>query len=636
MFPHLCRQMLLGLLGLAILGSAQAQTPDQDKLLAYLRQHYQRSDHLIPMRDGVRLYAVIYAPRDQRRRYPFLLLRTPYGVGPYEKDKYRLQLGPSRRFVEEGYIFVYQDVRGRYLSEGEFVNMRPLRESYSRPQDIDESTDTYDTIAWLLQQVPNHNGKVGLWGISYPGFYAAAGMVRAHPALKAVSPQAPIADWFFEDFHHHGAFFLPHAFNFFASFGVPRPKPTTQHAPPFRHGTPDGYQFFLDLGPLKNANTRYFHHRIAFWDEILAHPNYDDFWASRNLLPHLRRVAPAVLTVGGWFDAENLYGALQVYAAVEKQNPGIFNALVMGPWSHGGWAGKSGDRLGNIYFGSHTAPFFQEHILLPFFNHHLKDKEDPHLPEAYLFETGANRWRRLERWPPAERQEQTLYFHERGQLSFTPPTDRERPWEEYLSDPQHPVPYTENITVGMDPTYMTADQRYAARRPDVLTYQTEVLKHPLTLVGPLEAELWVSTSGTDADWIVKVIDVFPPDAVDYPQMAPGQHLGGYQMLVRSEVFRGRFRNSYRRPEPFVPNQPTRVRIPLQAVFHTFLPGHRLMVQVCSTWFPLVDRNPQKYVPNIYEAEAEDFQTATQRLYHIPEHASCLHLGVWPQAAAPPR
>jgi putative CocE/NonD family hydrolase len=627
------RRLCLPLLVLALL-AAPGRGQEPKDLAAYIRQHYSRSDHLIPMRDGVRLYTVVYAPKNKDQTYPILLNRTPYGVGPYDKDKFRKSLGPNPLFVKEGYIFVYQDVRGRYMSEGVFVNMRPELDRHPTPKDTDESTDTYDTISWLLRHVPGHNGKVGQYGISYPGFYTSCGMINAHPALKAASPQAPIADWFFEDFHHQGAFFLPHAFNFFAVFGQPRPKPTPKGAPPFKHGTPDGYQFFLDLGPLGNANARYFHHRIAFWDEIAEHPNYDVFWQARNLLPHLHKVAPAVMTVGGWFDAENLYGALKTYAAVEKQNPGIFNVLVMGPWRHGGWATKDGDRLGNIYFGSRTAAFFQEKIELPFFNHFLKGKGEHGLPEAYLFETGANRWRKFDRWPPAGLQEKTLYLHSGGRLAFEPPAGQGEDHDEYVSDPTRPVPYTENVTTRMDPTYMTADQRYAARRTDVLTYQTHVLKKSLTLAGPLVADLWVSTSGTDSDWVVKVIDVFPSDAKDYPGMTPGQHLGGYQMLVRSEVIRGRFRKSFRKPEPFVPNQPTRVRVQLQDVLHTFAKGHRIMVQLSSTWFPLVDRNPQKYVDNIFHAEAKDFISATQRVYHSVGQPTCLRVGVLPAETGP--
>jgi putative CocE/NonD family hydrolase len=628
---RLARLAILGLLLLAaalLSGAAPAQQKNDD-LAAYIREHYVRSDHRIPMRDGVHLFTVVFAPRETSETYPLLMRRTPYGAVPTGKDRFPKTLGPNPLFAREKYIFVYQDVRGRYLSEGEFVNMRPQLDAHAGPKDIDESTDTYDTIAWLLKHVPNHNGKVGLTGISYPGFYAAAGMINAHPALKAVSPQAPIADWFFDDFHHHGAFFLPHAFNFFAVFGQPRPEPTSKRAPPFKHGTPDGYQFFLDLGPLKNADPRYFKGQVAYWNEMARHPNYDAYWQARNLLPHLRKVAPAVLTVGGWFDAEDLYGALKTYAAIEKQNPGIVNALVMGPWSHGGWAGKVGDRLGNVSFGAPTAPYFQAQIELPFFNYFLKGKGPDHVPEARVFETGVNRWREFDHWPPQGLVKKSLYFRGSRRLDPDPPADDDDAHDDYVSDPAHPVPYTETITTRMDPAYMTDDQRFASRRTDVLSYQTRALEKDVTLAGSLRADLWVSTSGTDADWVVKLIDVFPPDAKDFPGMAPGEHLGGYQMMVRSEVIRGRFRNSYAKPEPFVPRQPSRVKLELQDVLHTFQKGHRVMVQVCSTWFPLVDRNPQKYVPNIFEADAADFVPARQSVYRSRQHPTRLEVGVLP-------
>ncbi len=598
----------------------------------YVRANYTRTDHRVPMRDGVRLYTVVYAPKDTSRAYPILMMRTPYSVAPYDQDQYRLPLGPNRHFAKEGYIFVYQDVRGCYLSEGQFENMRPHLRTRKTGRDIDESTDTHDTIDWLLKHVPGHNGKVGLWGISYPGFYAAAGMIDAHPALKAVSPQAPIADWFFDDFHHHGTVFLPHTFNFFANFGQPRPEPTTRRARPFEYGTPDGYQFFLDLGPLKNVNERHFRDRIGFWNRMIEHPNYDEFWQARNLLPHLRNVAPAVMTVGGWYDAEDLYGIFHTYQAVEKQNPGIVNTLVVGPWPHGGWSRGEGRRLGNIDFGAPTTHYFQQHVELPFFNHHLKGKGACGLPEAFVFEVGPNRWRKFDRWPPRGVQKKSLYLHPGGRLAFDPPAAAKDAYDEYVSDPARPVPFTEAIATGMTIEYMTDDQRFASRRPDVLVYQTAVLREDVTLAGPMRADLRVATSGTDSDWMVKVIDVFPDDAPDTPATAPGRRMGGYQMMVRSEAMRGRFRNSYAKPEPFVPNEAARVGVPLQDVLHTFRKGHRIMVQIHSTWFPLVDRNPQKYVPNIFLAEPRDFVRATQRVYRSRQLPTRIEVGMLPAAA----
>ncbi len=613
------------LLSLLVLAWFQGLAAGQESLPRYIRENYTRQDYLIPMRDGVRLHTVVFSPRDKSQAYPLLINRTPYGVGPYEKAKMRDKLGPNPHFAKEGYIFVYQDVRGRYLSEGEFDNMRPHNPKKFAKTDIDESSDTFDTIDWLLKRVPNHNGKAGLYGISYPGFYASAGMCQAHPAQKAVSPQAPIADWYFDDFFHHGAFYLNHAFNFFSGFGKPRPQPTTKSAERIKHGTPDGYQFFLDLGSLKNVNPRYYKDQVAFWKAFVEHPTYDAFWQARNILPHLKKVAPAVMTVGGWFDAEDLYGPLQTYRAVEKQNPGIFNVLVMGPWAHGQWSRADGAKLGHIHFGANTAEFFQKAIELPFFNHFLKDKGQHGLPEAYVFQTGANRWRQFDHWPPRNLNSKSLFVHASGKLRFEPAQEETGPaFDEFVSDPRRPVPYTEALSTGMTQEHMTDDQRFASRRPDVAVYQTEVLQKDLTLAGPLRAELYVATSGTDADWIVKVIDVFPNNAVNNPA---GRKMGGYQMLVRAEVLRGRYRNSYEKPEPFTPNQPAKVMLPLQDVLHTFAKGHRLMVQIHSTWFPLVDRNPQKYVPNIFLAADSDFIRATQRVYRSRTHPTAIQVGI---------
>ena len=595
-----------------------------------VRAGYTKREVLIPMRDGTRLFTAIYEPRDASRRYPFLMIRTPYSVRPYGPDEYRSSLGPSAEFQESGYIFVYQDVRGRTMSEGDFVNMTPHVAEKRTPQDFDESSDAYDTIEWLLANVRNHNGRVGMWGISYPGFYAAASMIDAHPALRAVSPQAPIADWWYDDFHHHGAFFLPHCFNFISSFGRARPEPTSERAPRFDHGTPDGYQFFLDLGPLANANERYLRDEIAFWNETLAHPNYDEFWQRRNLLPHLERVAPAVMTVGGWFDAEDLYGPLQIYRSVEELNPEVFNVLVMGPWRHGGWARGDGNSLGDAFFGGEPSPWYQREIQLPFFEHHLKGAGDPDLPEATVFRTGANLWETFDQWPPAGLVEQSLWMHPRGRLAFEPPAAEDPAYDEYVSDPAVPVPFTTAISVGMTREYMTDDQRFSSRRPDVLAWQTDVLAEDVTVAGPILADLWVSTSGTDSDWIVKVIDVHPSDAEDHDGLRERMHMGGAQMMVRSEVMRGRFRNDPSAPEPFTPNQPTRVRVPLQDVLHTFHAGHRIMVQIQSTWFPLVDRNPQTFVPNIYMADEKDFAAATQRVHRSKAHATHLRVGVLPE------
>jgi uncharacterized protein len=593
--------------------------------LDYVKAHYTKHEHYIPMRDGVRLFTAVYEPKDTSQRFPMLMMRTPYSVGPYGADEYKSSVGPSEILAREGYIFVYQDVRGRWMSEGEFDNMRPHRAAKSGPKDIDESTDTYDTIEWLTKHVPNHNGRVGQYGISYPGFYAAAGMIDAHPALKAVSPQAPIADWFAgDDWHHNGALQLPHVFNFMVNFGRPRPAPLSEdNRPGFSHGTGDGYDFFLRMGPLRNSLG--YMKDVAFWHDVMRHETYDDFWQARNLRPHLKNIKPAVMVVGGWFDAENLYGALEVYNAVERNSPGSSNILVMGPWVHGGWSRGAGDSLGAARFDSKTSEYFREKIEAPFFNHYLKDKGEYSHPEAYVFETGVNQWRMLDSWPPKQQKARTLYFHPHGKLSFDAPRETGEVFDEYVSDPARPVPFYNEIVVSMDYAYMTADQRFASRRPDVLVYQTEPLEEDVTLAGPVTPKLFVSTSGTDSDWIVKVIDVYPnryPDA----RGNPDSKLGGYQQLLRGDVMRGKFRNSLSKPEAFTPNRATRLDYAMKDVYHTFRRGHRIMVQVESTWFPLINLNPGKFM-NINEASASDFQKTTQRVYRSVPMPSGVEVGV---------
>ncbi|WP_426061580.1 CocE/NonD family hydrolase [Hymenobacter sp. B1770] len=592
----------------------------------YIHERYTKTEYQIPMRDGVKLYTVVYAPKDADKvRYPIMLNRTPYSVGPYGPERYKTNISPSSTMLHEGYIFAFQDVRGRYMSEGQFVDMRPQKTKYAGKKDIDESTDTFDTIEYLVKKGPKNNGRVGQWGISYPGFYTSTGLLSRHPALKAASPQAPIADWFWDDFHHNGAFFLPHAFNFMASFGLPRPQPTAAKNPAFKHGTPDGYDFFMRLGPLKNADANYFKGQVGFWNELTQHPNYDAFWEARNLRPHLKDIKAAVLTVGGFNDAEDLFGALKTYETIEKQNPRIANRLVMGPWIHGGWARGTGEMLGNVHYGPSPSYWYQQNVEAPFFKSYLKDDKPnaaSKLAEAYVFEGGTNQWRTFDAWPPKAAQNRTLYFQPNGKINFEQPASGSE-FDQFLSDPAHPVPFTEATATGMTREYMTDDQRFASRRPDVLTYQTDVLTEDLTLAGPIEALLQVATTGSDADWVVKIIDVYPNDTPDNPRTQPHVRLGGYQQMVRSEVMRGRFRNSFAKPEPFTPGQVTPVPFTVPDLMHTFKKGHRLMVQVQSTWFPLVDRNPQKYVDNIYQAEESDFQIATHRLYHSPASASKL-------------
>lgn len=639
-----CIPILFGLLGVLAVDACAVMADERSD---YVRMHYTKYEAKIPMRDGKRLFTAIYVPNDAKldRSYPILMQRTPYSVGPYGVDQYKNVLGPSPEFEKSGYIFVFQDVRGRYMSEGEFVNMRPHIEGKSGTQ-IDESSDTYDTIEWLLANTKYHSGRVGQWGISYPGFYTSAGAIDSHPALKAVSPQAPIADWYFDDFHRNGAFVLPMGFNFFSSFGVSRPEPTSIGAERFDHRTKDGYQFFLDLGPLANVNERHFNGRIAFWNEIAAHPNYDAFWQARNLLPHLKNVTASVLTVGGWYDTEDLYGPLQTYSAIEKMNPGTQNRLVMGPWSHGGWNRDEGSKLGSANFGFATAQWFRDQVQLPFFEFHLKDKGTLGIAEATVFETGANRWREFDAWPPKQAQTRALLFAAGGVLSDqtvgpphakstqTPTANAADAFDEFVSDPAKPVPYTMEITSAWAKEYMTEDQRFAAWRPDVLVYRGEVLPEDLTIAGSIAADLWVSTSAGDADWVVKVIDEFPgaPASGSKPGDAAFDAFpSGRQQLLRAGVMRGRFRDSFAEPKPFVANQPTRVQIKLDDILHTFPAGHRLMIQVQSTWFPFIDRNPQKFVENIFEAKDSDFIKANHRLYRSPALPSRIEFSVLPHA-----
>ncbi|HSE98799.1 MAG TPA: CocE/NonD family hydrolase [Blastocatellia bacterium] len=593
-----------------------------------VKAHYTKHEYQIQMRDGVKLFTSIYVPKDASQKYPFLMIRTPYSVAPYGPDEYRESLGPSDLFMKEGYIFVYQDVRGRMMSEGNFKWMTPYKPEKSGPTDVDESTDTYDTIEWLLKNIPNHNGRVGVWGISFPGHYAAQAIIHAHPALKAASPQAPMADNYLgDDMHHNGAFFLPHAFNFISSFGRPRTGPTTSRAPRFNHGTPDGYKFFLEMGPLANANKKYFKNEIALWNEWMEHGDYDSYWQAQNVPQHLKRVTPAVMTVGGWFDAEDLYGPLKIYEAIEKWNPRTYNILVMGPWPHGGWARGDGDALGNIRFGAKTSLFYQEHIELPFFNHFLKDKGELKLPEAYVFETGSNQWRTFDHWPPKDVALTSYHFNSQGRLTLEPPKSETPPmYDEYVSDPDKPVPYISNIAIGMTREYMVHDQRFAGTRQDVIVYKTEPLAEDVTIAGPISVSLEVSTTGTDSDFIVKLIDVFPDDTPDNTPNPMEIRMGGFQMLVRGEPFRAKYRNSFSKPEPMTPGKVTKIEFDMPDAYHTFKKGHRIMVQVQSSWFPLVDRNPQKFV-NIYKATESDFQKATQRLYRSRVHSSQLKLRV---------
>jgi putative CocE/NonD family hydrolase len=588
----------------------------------YFREHYAKYEYKIAMRDGVKLFTSVYAPKDDSQRYPILLTRTPYSCKPYGVDVYPTRLPNTlQNYAKEGFIFVIQDVRGRFASEGEFVHMRPHRAADASPTAIDESTDAFDTIDWLVRYVPNNNGRVGMIGISYPGFYAATGMIDSHPALKCSSPQAPACDWFMgDDFHHNGTFYLPHALRWFWNNTQPLEDPTRETAKPFDFKTPDGYEFFLNVGPLANMDRKYLKGKIAFWDEMMKHGTYDEFWQARDLRRSLKNIKCAVMTVGGWYDAEDLFGTFGVYREIERSSRGTTNLLVMGPWGHGDWAELDADHLGNVQFFSKTGPFYREQIELRFLKHYLKEDGKSDLPKAYVFETGTDQWRRYDSWPPKNAHEKTLYFHADGKLSFEPPAAKDAGFDEYLSDPNRPVPFIPNIAVMMTREHMLDDQRFAATRPDVLVYQTEPLEDDVTLAGPIAAKLFVSTSGTDSDFVVKLIDVY---SGDYPNPDPnpaGVQMGGYQQLVRGEAMRGKFRNSFEKPEPFEPGKLSKIEFVLPDIYHTFRPGHRIMIHVQSSWFPLVDRNPQKFC-DIYHASADDFQKADERVYHSPESAS---------------
>jgi hypothetical protein len=596
---------------------------------AYILEHYKKTDYMIPMRDGVKLFTQVYEPIDKSEKYPIMLKRTPYNItSNWGEDAYIEVLGPSMHFTKEGYIFVYQDVRGKYKSEGKFVVMKPHKTVKRGPQDTDESSDTYDTIEWLLKNIDNHNGRVGQWGISYPGWQTVMGMIDAHPALKASSPQASPSDmWIGDDFHHNGAFRLMYTFDWLRHSAQTRTGLTGQRAARFDYGTPDGYKFFLELGPVSNVNKKYFHNTVPTWNEYMEHGNYDEYWQEQNVLQYLNNIKHPILNVAGWFDAEDFYGPMSIYYTLEKKNPNNKSTIAVGPWRHGGWASMDGDVLFNIQFNEKTGVYFREKVELPFFNYYLKDKGKMNLPEAVVFETGSNQCKSYDQWPPKAAIEKNLYLHEDGRLSFTPPSEElEEANDSYISDPNKPVPFSPRTLIRQAHFWMVEDQRFAACRPDVLVYQSDVLTENVTIAGPIIANLFVATTGTDADWVVKLIDVYPSDAPDNEPNPRMIRMGDYQMLLAGEVFRGKYRNSFEKPEPFVPNEVTKIEFDLRDKYHCFLKGHRIMVQIQSTWFPVIDRNPQKFI-DIYHAKEEDFQKATHKVYRSAKYSSHLKLRV---------
>jgi hypothetical protein len=593
---------------------SQPLTDTEKEQSAYTRAHYTKYEFQIPAKDGAKLFTIVYAPKDSTRAWPIMMKRTPYGIPPYGIDSFMTSIGPTDLFAREGFIFVYQDTRGRGMSEGCFEDIPPQN------KEPNEATDTWDTIDWLLRNVPYHNGKVGMWGSSYNGFTAGCSLIDSHDALKAVSPQAPTAEQGNgDDAYHNGCFCLAAEFNFYATF-TPRvggPAPLAGWPPGFDYGTPDMYEFFLRLGPLSNANSRYFKNANPYWNALLDHPNYDRWWQDRSLSRYIDHVKPAVLVVGGWFDAQDLAGPFALFSAIEAHQPGASNTLVVGPWRHSGWYYDTGDTLGNLSFNLKTGEYYREHIELAFFKRHLKGEGEPEFPEAIVFETGSNEWRRLPAWPPPG-VERRLYLREGGQLSFE--TADVPGFDEYVSDPARPVPVLPEFNTNPPFNYfMTEDQRFASRRPDVLTYATGELERDIIVAGEVEPVLTVSTSGTDADFIVKLIDVYPndyPDTEPTPARPAVVRRGGYQHLVRGEPFRGKFRNSTPEnpePEPFTPGETTVIKFRMPSVFHAFRRGHRIMIQIQSSWFPLVDRNPQTFV-DIPNARPEDFVKADQRIY----------------------
>ncbi len=626
------------LLLLSFTSKAQDTTADS----VWLVQHYTKVERMITMRDGTKLFTAIYAPKDSSEKHPILMTRTPYSCAPYGEKNYRkFWTTYHMKYAKEGYIFVYQDVRGRYLSEGIFQDVRPFNTAKKTPQDIDEASDTYDTIDWLVKNVSGNNNKVGVFGISYPGFYSTMAALSGHPSLKAVSPQAPVTDWFMgDDFHHNGAFMLIDAFEFYKGFGVPRPQPVQEYVKGYIRNQADAYAFYLAGGPIPTFTSKYLGDSIGFWNDLIAHPNYDAWWQARNPRNFVNNLKPAMLVVGGTFDAEDCFGAWNLYKAIEEKNSSkSYNKLVMGPWFHGAWGGRStGYNLGKVKFGSKTSEWYQQNIEMPFFQYYLKGKGNTDsITEANVFFTGENSWHHFAQWPPKNISYQNLYLLPAHSLSFEHPRSlkpKEKPsaetaWSQYTSDPANPVPHESDTIKNRTREYMTADQRYAQKRADVLYFQTDTLQQDIVLGGPLTADLNVSITGTDADFVIKLIDVFPANITSRDTAyAADSTMNGYQMLVRGEIMRGRFRNSFEKPEPFVSNKITRVKFTMPDVAHTFLKGHRIMVQVQSSWFPLVDRNPQTFV-DIYHAKQENFKAEDIRIYHTEGITSKIVLPVLP-------
>ncbi len=614
---------LLGVLAFVFL-SVQAKAEEGAEY--DIKAHYDKVEYKIPMRDGKRLFTVVLSPKDNTKTYPILLYRTPYSIKAYGDDLPNVtNMAPSVEFFKEGYIVVLQDLRGTYKSEGEFKVIRSVREDKLNPTSIDASTDNYDTIDWLIHNVPGHNGKVGQWGVSYAGWTTVMGMVDAHPALAASSPQASPSDMFIgDDWHHNGAFRLMYSFYWMNYTAKKRAEGTPEEDKIFDYGTPWGYEFFMNSGPASQLNEKYFAGTIPAWNDFIDHPNYDEFWKKQNVLQHMKNITHPILNVAGWFDAEDFYGPISIYNEIEKTTPDNKSTIVIGPWRHGGWR-KDGSFLGDIQFGSATSDYYNKNIVLPFFEYHLKGKGNWSPSEAIVFETGNNQWHHLPKWPPEERVVKNLYFHENGKLSFEIPRDVSKAAsDKYTNDPAKPVPYSTDIRVVPGHEWMIEDQRLASTRPDVLVYKTDILTEDITIAGPILANLFISTTGTDADYFVKLIDVYPSDAPDNIRNPKKVKMGGYQMLLGVEVMRAKYRNSMSDPEPIKPGKITPISFNIWDKFHTFKKGHRIMAQVHSSWFPAYDRNPQQFM-DIYHAEEKDFKIADHTVYRSRPFPS--HLGL---------
>jgi putative CocE/NonD family hydrolase len=597
--------------------------------------NYEKKEFDIPMRDGVNLHTQIYIPRDQSKNYPFLINRTNYAILPYGTDayQYKRKLGPTWGYSQEKYIFVYQNVRGRFLSEGKYEEMRPYKINKDE-NETDESSDIYDTIEWLLKNIDNSNGKVGLYGYSYPGFYSLMGLIDPHPALKAVIPKAPIVDWFKgDDFHQNGAFMVLAAINFFRRWGHDSIINTTKTPIPiFSYTKEDLYSYLLDKGSAKNIGSVLLNNKVPFWEDLMQHGNYDDFWQKRNISNYINKVNIPVLNVGGWFDKENIYGTLNSFKTIENKNPENKNSIIVGPWFHGGWYyADNSDYLGatDINVKQKSAVEFYKNIELNFLNYYLKDRGEWSVPKASMYDIGINKWRSFDQWPPEETETKQLFFREDYTLSFEEPNYRKSS-SEYINDPFNPVPAMGKAMPHLDPDYVICEQSFAENRKDILVFKSEKLEEDMTIVGPIEANLFVSTSGTDSDWIIKVIDQFPEDVDEYENDAEKRaDMKGYKMLLKYGVLRGKFRNSLEFPEPFIPNQITSVNFELHDVCHTFKKGHRIIIYVQSSMFPIIDRNPNKFM-DIYSATSTDYEIATNRIFHSKKYPSHISIKILEQ------